>query len=55
MYACNFARGAIGEEAVATLDTDLGVSIAASNDITGRDGNWTPEVGQPLAAFAVSG
>ena len=55
IYACNFARGAIGEEAVAILETDLGVSIAASNDITGRDGNWTLEVGQPLAAFAVSG
>ena len=55
IYACNFARGAIGEEAVAILETDLGVSIAASNDITGRDGNWTLEVGQPLAAFAVLG
>ncbi|MBK8888217.1 MAG: DUF4347 domain-containing protein [Saprospiraceae bacterium] len=24
IYACNFARGAIGEEAVAILETDLG-------------------------------
>ncbi|MBK8887328.1 MAG: DUF4347 domain-containing protein [Saprospiraceae bacterium] len=55
IYACNFARGAIGEDAVSTLRSTLGVSIAASNDITGRDGNWTLEVGQPLAAFAVSG
>ncbi|HMT54977.1 MAG TPA: DUF4347 domain-containing protein, partial [Saprospiraceae bacterium] len=53
IYACNFARGAIGEDAVSTLRSTLGVSIAASNDITGRDGNWTLEVGQPLAAFAV--
>ncbi|MBK7226301.1 MAG: DUF4347 domain-containing protein [Saprospiraceae bacterium] len=30
LYACNFARGAIGEEAVAALESALGVSIAAS-------------------------
>jgi hypothetical protein len=55
IYACDFASGVIGKEAVTYLENTLGVSIAASTNITGRDGDWTLEVGQPLAAIAVLG
>ena len=53
IYACNFARGQIGKDAVEYLQNALQLNIAASNDLTGRDGNWILEVGQPLAAIAV--
>jgi uncharacterized delta-60 repeat protein len=54
IYGCNFARGAVGEEAVAILEKQLGISVAASKNLTGINGDWTLEIGQPKAAIAVS-
>lgn len=45
IYGCNFARGELGESAVAYLQSALGLSIAASDDLTGIDGDWELEVG----------
>src|SRR6056297_1138491 len=46
IYGCNFAQSAIGRAAVAYLEKELGISIAASTNLTGVDGDWTLEIGQ---------
>lgn len=52
IYGCEFAKGEIGETALAELKMLLGdVKIAASNDITGKDGDWELEVGDPLTSI----
>jgi hypothetical protein len=38
IYGCEFAKGEKGKEAVSFLETALGISIAASDDLTGKDG-----------------
>jgi large repetitive protein len=45
IYGCEFGKGEIGEKAVSYLTSNLDVSISASNDLTGIDGNWDLEVG----------
>jgi hypothetical protein len=45
IYGCEFAKGEKGLNAVAYLENALGLSVAASDDITGRDGDWKLEVG----------
>jgi len=45
IYGCNFAKGETGKTAVSYLGTALNISIAASDDITGKDGDWDLEVG----------
>ncbi|MFV0541163.1 MAG: DUF4347 domain-containing protein, partial [Aestuariibaculum sp.] len=45
IYGCEFAKGKLGLEAVAYLENKLGLSISASNNITGKDGDWILEVG----------
>jgi len=45
IYGCNFAQGEKGKLAVAYLERTLSISIAASDDITGMDGDWELEVG----------
>lgn len=45
IYACNFAQGEKGIAAVHYLETSLNISISASNNITGIDGDWILEVG----------
>ena len=45
IYGCNFAKGEKGRAAVEYLEAALGISIAASDDITGIDGDWDLEVG----------
>ena len=47
IYGCDFAKGEKGHCAVHYLETTLGISIAASDNITGRDGDWNLEVGTP--------
>ena len=47
-YACNFAKGAKGKAAVSYIEKELAVSIAASDDVTGIDGDWELEVGNPI-------
>ena len=54
IYGCEFAKGEKGMQAIAYIEKALGVSIAASNNITGKDGDWTLEVGQVLTAITVS-
>ncbi len=46
IYGCEFAKGEKGEEAVAYLENILDVSVSASNDVTGTDGDWELEIGQ---------
>ncbi len=45
IYGCHFAQGEKGRAAVAYLKTALGVSVAASDDLTGIDGDWDLEIG----------
>uniref|UniRef100_UPI003D6A0B69 DUF4347 domain-containing protein n=1 Tax=Kordia sp. TaxID=1965332 RepID=UPI003D6A0B69 len=45
IYGCEFAKGEKGKEAVKYLENKLGLSIAASTNITGVDGDWILEVG----------
>jgi len=47
IYGCNFAKGEKGKKAVSYLEAALGVAIAASDDITGKDGDWDLEIGNP--------
>jgi hypothetical protein len=54
IYGCEFAKGAKGQAAVAYLEKELGITVAASNNITGRSGDWTLEVGHPVAAIALT-
>ena len=54
IYGCNFAEGEKGRAAVAYLETVLGVTIAASDDVTGVDGDWDLEVGTASNSLKVS-
>ncbi len=45
IYGCSFAEGKKGIEAVKYLEDNLCLIIAASNDTTGKDGDWDLEVG----------
>ncbi|WP_145990346.1 DUF4347 domain-containing protein [Psychroflexus sp. MES1-P1E] len=54
IYGCNFAKGGKGLEALAYLEKQLGISVAASKNITGKDGDWNLEAGnQFFSALAV--
>ena len=52
IYGCNFAKGKKGRAAVEYLEAALGISIAASNDITGVDGDWELEVGESIGSLS---
>ena len=52
-YGCEFGKGEIGKRAISYLQSKLGVSIAASDDITGRDGDWDLEIGTPYDVIAI--
>ena len=54
IYGCEFAKGKIGEEAVSYLESTLSISVAASTNLSGNDGDWILEMGQPVAAITVS-
>ena len=45
IYGCEFAKGKKGIDAVSYIAEKLNVDINASNDVTGKDGNWDLEVG----------
>ncbi|MCK5538932.1 MAG: DUF4347 domain-containing protein, partial [Bacteroidales bacterium] len=45
IYGCEFAKEEKGLKAVTYLENTLGVKVAASNNITGIDGDWKLEVG----------
>ena len=53
IYGCNFAKGEKGLDAIAYLEKELGLSIAASDDVTGRDGDWHLEVGSPSNVLSI--
>jgi len=48
IYGCEFAKDAIGKAAIHYLETALNISVSASNDITGVNGDWKLKVGQQL-------
>ena len=54
IYGCEFAKGKVGEDAVSYLESTLGLTVAASTNLSGNDGDWILEIGQPRAAIAVS-
>lgn len=53
IYGCNFAQGEKGRAAVAYLEATLGISVAASDDLTGADGDWDLEVGDELNRISI--
>lgn len=53
IYGCNFAQGAKGRQAVSFIEKQLGLSIAASTNITGKDGDWILETGNPKNVLIV--
>ena len=53
IYGCNFAKGEKEKQAVSYLEAALGVAVAASDDITGIDGDWDLEVGSSNTSMCV--
>ena len=45
IYGCEFGFGAKGAAAIQLLESHLAMTIAASDDITGVDGDWELEIG----------
>lgn len=54
IYGCEFGKGLDGKEAVAFLEKALGVFIAASDNVTGKKGDWILEVGKPVDAVSIA-
>lgn len=46
IYGCEFAKGEKGLEAVAFIEKELNISVSASSNITGKNGDWILEIGQ---------
>lgn len=53
IYGCNFAQGEKGQAAIEYLKSALGISVAASDDVTGIDGDWELEVGIPNSPIRI--
>ncbi|MGN6438370.1 MAG: DUF4347 domain-containing protein, partial [Agriterribacter sp.] len=45
IFGCEFGKGEKGRAAVAHLQRALNLPVSASDNITGKDGDWTLEVG----------
>ncbi|MFM8524156.1 MAG: DUF4347 domain-containing protein [Cyanobacteriota bacterium] len=43
LYGCNLASGVEGRSLIARIADLTGRDVAASTDLTGRDGNWALE------------
>ena len=54
IYGCEFAKGSKGLEAVNYLEKEFGISIAASNNVTGANGDWDLEIGSNNFAVVVN-
>ncbi|MBK8723299.1 MAG: DUF4347 domain-containing protein [Saprospiraceae bacterium] len=54
IYGCSFARGDLGKKAMSFLKDKLNLTIAASNNTTGIDGDWNLEEGTPKESISVS-
>lgn len=53
IYGCAFAQGSVGIKAVCDLEEYFGLSVAASVDITGIDGDWILETNEDIATIEV--
>jgi hypothetical protein len=53
IYGCEFAKGEKGTAAVKYLEKELGIIIAASNNITGKGGDWNLEVGEAVNVISL--
>jgi hypothetical protein len=53
VYGCEFAKGEEGRKAVKYLESHLYISIAASENITGKNGDWILEVGQAIDVISL--
>ncbi|MBL0292770.1 MAG: DUF4347 domain-containing protein [Saprospiraceae bacterium] len=53
IYGCEFAKDQKGIDAVNYLQATLNINIAASNNITGQDGDWTLEMGESKSIIKV--
>jgi hypothetical protein len=53
IYGCEFAKDQKGIDAVNYLQATLNINIAASNNITGQDGDWTLELGESKSIIKV--
>ncbi|UJF28644.1 DUF4347 domain-containing protein [Kaistella sp. 97-N-M2] len=53
VYGCNFAQGEKGLAAVAYLENALNISVSASTNITGIDGDWILEAGRGKRSLSV--
>ena len=53
IYGCEFGFGTQGATAIQVLESQLGITVAASDDITGVDGDWDLEIGETIAAISV--
>ena len=45
IYGCEFGKGEKGKTALAYLEDNLKVTISASDNMTGKDGDWKFEIG----------
>jgi hypothetical protein len=54
LYGCNVAQGELGQAFVSILSQLTGADVAASDDITGRGGDWTLEVNTGEIATATA-
>lgn len=53
IYGCHFAKGSKGRFALTYLKTVLGVSVGASDDATGWNGDWVLEAGTPYRVITM--
>ena len=54
IYGCEFGKGSKGKDAIAYLEKHLNVSIAASTNITGKNGDWNLEYGKNRAVLNIA-
>jgi len=45
IYGCNFGKGEKGKNAISKLESRLPIIISASDNVTGKDGDWKLEIG----------
>lgn len=53
IYGCSFGEGSVGLAAVCALGEALALSVAASDDVTGYNGDWDLEVGASQDGIAL--
>ena len=53
LYGCEFAKGGKGKDAVKYLEEILHISVAASDNLTGKEGDWELEVGNLYGSISL--